>query len=101
MRVIVVVLMAVMVVVMGVGIGADAADMVVVPRLHRAGIGLVADDLGAVLAQLAVHRRGAPFDLADPLDKGVEQQRVIAQIGRLDELDLGKAGRRCASPERR
>ena len=63
-----------------VGVGADAADMVVVARLRRADLGLVADDLRAVLAQLAVHRRAAAVDLADALDKGVEH----AADGRAD-----------------
>ncbi len=38
-------------------VDANAADMMVMPRLRRAGIALKADDLRAVLAQAAIHRR--------------------------------------------
>src|SRR5580698_3815877 len=67
------------------------ADMMVMRLLRRAGIGFVADDLRAVLAELTVHRRAAVRDFADALDKGVEQQRMVAQIGRFGEFDLGMA----------
>ena len=73
---------------------ADPADMVMVARLRRAGVAFVADDLGAVFAQLAVHRRLAFADFRDPLAERVEHRGMVAQIGRLDELDLGKPPRR-------
>src|SRR6266852_3626385 len=72
----------------GSGGGADAADVVMVRRLRRAGLVLVADDLGAVLAELAVHARLAVDDLADALGEAVEHEAVVAQIRRLEELDL-------------
>ena len=76
-----------MMVVMPIG----AANVVVMRRLRRAGVAFIADNLRAVLAELAVHRRIAMRDFLDPLDKGVQQQRMIAQIAGLDELDLGMA----------
>ena len=47
---------------MGMGVavaGADPLDVMMVARLRPADIGLEAEHLGAVLAALAVHRRGA------------------------------------------
>src|SRR5258708_33874176 len=90
MVVVVMVILAVAVVVMrrGIGVGADAADVVVVGGLRRAGFVLVADDLGAVLAELTVHARLAVDDLADAIGKAVEHEVVVAQIGRLEELDF-------------
>ena len=67
------------------------AHVMMMRLLGRTGIGFVADDLRAVLAELAVHSRIAACDLSDALNKGVEQQRVISQVGRLDEFDLGVA----------
>src|SRR5205814_1461635 len=71
-----------------------AADMMVMPLLRSARILLVADDLGAVFAQLAVHRRIAPGELLDPLGKSLDHLRMISEIPRFDELDLGKPRRR-------
>jgi hypothetical protein len=51
---------------------ADAAHVVVVAGLHGAGLLLVSDDLRAVLAELAVHRRAASLDLRHPVGEGVE-----------------------------
>ena len=73
---------------------ADPADMVMMARLRRAGVAFVADDPGAVLAQLAVHRRLAVAQFRDPLAERVEHRGMVAQIGRLDELDIGKPPRR-------
>ena len=44
-------------------VGADAAHMQMVPGLQRADIGLVADDLGPVFADHAVHSRKAATTL--------------------------------------
>lgn len=71
----------------------DPADMMVVAGLRRAGIVLVADDLGAVLAELAVHRRLVFAQFLDPLAKGVEHRRMVAQIRRVDEFDFGNEAR--------
>ncbi len=75
------------------GIGADALDVVVVPFLRRAHGRLEADDLGAILAEQAVHVDVAGLDALDPVDERVEHQRMVAQIVRLQELDLGVSGR--------
>src|SRR5215469_3258391 len=75
-------------------VSVSAADMVVMCLLRGAGVVLVTDDLGAVLAELAVHCRVAADDLADALDERVEQQRVVAQIGGLEESDVGMTLRR-------
>src|SRR5690348_12727141 len=93
MRVVMVVAVAVVIVMMCViGVGADAADVMVVAGLRRAGVVLVADDLGAVLAELAVHAGLAIDDLADTVGKAVEHKSVVAQIGRVEDLDLGMLG---------
>src|SRR5271170_3678717 len=69
---------------------ADAADMMVVACLRRAGGVLKANDLRAVLAQLAVHRRLAGVQFLDPFAKRVEHRRMVTQIRSIDELDPGK-----------
>ena len=45
------------------GIGADTANVMVMALLHGSDFGLIADDLRAVFAELAIHRRRA---VADP-----------------------------------
>jgi len=51
--------------------GADTADVMMMPRLWRTGIVFIADDLGAVFAELAVHRRLAFAELTNPVAKRV------------------------------
>ena len=51
---------------------ADAADMMVVALLRRPKIMLVADDLGAVFAELAVHRRLAGIEFFDAFADRIE-----------------------------
>ena len=89
----VVVCVAVMMVVVMAAVRADALDMVVVALLRRADVALEADHLGAVLAQGAVHVDVAGGDAADALDEGLDHQRVVVEIVRLDELDLRMARR--------
>src|SRR2546426_12543146 len=77
--------MRVVMVVMMIG---AAAHMMVMPLLRRADRVLIADDPGAVFAQLAVHLRAAPaervsFEFADAVDKDVDHARMVAQIARL------------------
>ena len=52
--------------------GADAAHMMMMPGLRRARLIFVADDLRAVLAELAIHRRLAVVELGDAVDESVE-----------------------------
>src|SRR5258708_12901272 len=75
---------AVRMVVIG-AIAADAADMVMMTGLRRADLGGVADDLRAIFAELAIHRRIADTDLLDALGKAVEHERPIPHIRRLYE----------------
>src|SRR6185437_5981321 len=75
-----------------VGGSADAADVVVVALLRRAGVVLVADDLRAVLAELAIHARLAVDDLADAVGEAVEDEIVVAQIRGLQDLDRRMRG---------
>ena len=70
---------------------ADALDVMVMALLGQADLGLEAEDMIAVLAQLAVHVVLARTDLLDPLGEGVEHQGMVVEVGRLDELDLGMA----------
>ena len=86
-------LMQIMVMMAMVGVGADAADMMVVRGLGRAGRRLVADDLRAIFAQAAIHRRLAILELARALDETIEHQRVVAEIGRVQE-SRSRDGRR-------
>ena len=71
-----------------IAIGADALDMMVMAGLRQAHFGLEADDLLPVFAHLAVHVVLAAENLAHPVGEGVEHQRVIVEILRLQELDL-------------
>src|SRR5690348_7335962 len=74
----------------------DAAAYVMVMALLRRPDGiLVADDAGAVFAQLAVHSWLAPSrsltgEFGDAVEEGVDHPVVVPQMGRLDELDVGK-----------
>ena len=84
---------------------ADAADVIVMADLRRAPVGLVAEHLLAVLAEQAVHQVGAVHRLVQPLDKGVDHQRMVVQIVGLDDLDLRmrlpagvRGGRKCDRP---
>src|SRR6476646_4099348 len=90
--VMVVMSMAVIMVIVIVGQGglqadADPLDMMVMALLRRADLGLEAQNLGAVLAHLAIHGGVARQDLPDALLECVDDQRMIVEIGRLDELD--------------
>src|SRR6516225_11263722 len=67
---------------------ADPADVMVVPRLRRADIVLIADDLCAVFAELAIHRRPGVLEFGDALAERPQHTIVIAQIERLGELDF-------------
>ena len=71
-------------------LGADTAHVVMVPDLRRSGVFLKADDLGPILAKLAIHRRLAIAELGDPIAECIEHSLVVAQIRRLDELDSGE-----------
>ena len=71
-------------------IGPDAPDMVMMSLLPRTNLGLVSQNLGAILTQLAIHRRGTLKDFAGPVREGIEHEGVIAQVGRFDEIDLGE-----------
>src|SRR5262245_7502109 len=72
--------------------GTDAANMVMMPLLRRARGELMADDLRAVLAEAAIHRRLAIDNLGDAIDQAIEHQRMVAEIGRFEDLDLGMIG---------
>ena len=78
-----------------VAIRADPAHVMVMSRLRHAGIPLVTDDLGAVFAKLAIHRRLRFPDLANPVAERIEHTRMVAQIERLDKFDLRKATGDC------
>lgn len=67
---------------------ADTLDMVVVALLALADVGFKAKHLFAILAHLAVHHSRTLEDLLDAILEGIEHQRVVIQIARLDELDL-------------
>src|ERR1051325_7388439 len=72
---------------------AGAADMMMMPLLRRAGLDLVAEDPGAVFAELAIHGRVAAVELGDAVEKRIDHRLVVAQVERLDEFDLRKPRR--------
>ena len=71
--------------------GVDAFHMMVMAFLHRAHIGLEAQNGRAVFAHLAVHGDVAGEDLLHALDEGVDHGGMVIEIGRLDEFDFGMA----------
>ena len=62
--------------------------MVVVALLRQAHLGFEAQHLLAVLAQRAVHQVLAHQHLADAVEEGVDHQRMVIEIGRLENLDI-------------
>src|SRR5689334_2000275 len=68
--------------------GADTAHVMMMGGLLRARAMLVSEDLGAVFARLAVHRRLPVLDLADTVSEGAYHSLVVAQVQRLNELDF-------------
>src|SRR4051794_17149684 len=76
-------------------VAANAADMVVMAGLRRTELAGVTDDLRAIFAELAVHRRIAAANFLDALGEGIEHERMVAQIRRLHEIDRGKASGDC------
>src|SRR5688572_5791191 len=71
--------------------------MMVMALLRQADLSLESQHLRPVFAELAVHAVVAVENAAYPLDEGVEHQRMIAEIGRLDDFDLGMTLRDGAS----
>src|SRR4029453_19221718 len=71
-----------------------AAHVMVMRLLGQSHLGFVADNLRAVFAQLTVHVGVAAVDFGGAFQERVDDQGMIAQIGRLDELDRRKARRR-------
>jgi len=69
---------------------ADAFDMVVVAFLREANLGLKAQHLLAIFAHGAVHQVLADQHFLDAVDEGVDDQRVVVEIGRLEDLDAGE-----------
>ena len=67
--------------------------VVVVALLRGAHLGFKAEHLGAVFAERAVHLRVAAHHLPHALQKGVDHQRVIAQVAGLHKVQLGVIGR--------
>ena len=94
----VMVMIVVVVVVMPMIVGfrltrADAFNMVVMAFLRQTDLGLEAEHLFAILAELAVHVVLATADLVDALHECLDHHRVVVQIRRLDEFDIGMPGR--------
>ena len=67
-------------------------DMVMVAFLHRADLGLEAQDLDAVLAHGAIGRRHLAYLFGGAFGKGLEHLGMVAEIARLDPLDRGMGG---------
>ena len=80
-----------------VAVAADALDVMVMALLRRADLGLEAQHLRAIFADRAVHRGSPDEHLADALDEGVDHQRMVVEIGRLEEFDLGMSAAATAS----
>ena len=71
-----------------VAVGTYTDNVMVMANLGCTLFVFVADDLLAVLAELAVHGVIALEGLADPVDKTIDDALVVAQITGLDELNL-------------
>src|SRR5437016_9544277 len=67
--------------------GVDPLDVMVMTLLGGANLGLEAQNLGPVLAHLAIHRRVAGENLVEPLLEGRDHLWMIVEIGCLDELN--------------
>jgi hypothetical protein len=93
MIVVLVIMMIVVVVMPIIAIRADALHMMVMPGLGQPDFRLEADHLLAVLAHAAVHVVVAFKNLPHPVGKGIQHQRMVVQILRLQELDLRMRGR--------
>ena len=61
-----------------IGVGADAAHMVVMAGLRARDIRLIAQDLRTIFAELAVHRVLAATDLGNPVDQDIDDERMVA-----------------------
>ena len=68
---------------------ADALDVMMMAHLRQTDFRFEAQHLRAVFAQAAVHISVAAQDLADALGECVDDERVVVEIRRLDELDSG------------
>ena len=73
-----------------IGVGPDTPDVVMMPLLFGPNLRLVSQDLRSILAELAIHRWRTFEDFTCPVGKRIEHQRVIAQIRRLNKIDLRK-----------
>src|SRR5215467_9244241 len=71
-----------------IAVGADPLDMMMMALLGEADLRLEAEHLRAIFAERAVHLVLAPHDLLHPVGEGIEDQRMVLQILRLQELDL-------------
>src|SRR5262245_7431559 len=69
--------------------GTDPFHVMMVAFLDPPDLRFVADRLFAILAHLAVHLIVAVENLAHPLGEGIQHQRMIVEVARLQELDLG------------
>src|SRR5687767_2215050 len=88
------VIMIMVTVIMRMKAGADALDMVMVAHLRQAHFLLEAQHLRAIFAQAAVHVGVTCENLANALGEGLDDERVVVEIGGLDELNSGKKARR-------
>src|SRR5688572_15232642 len=75
-----------------IAVRADTFDVMMMAFLPQSDLRFEAQNLFAILAHLAVHVAGAFQDLPDAVGEGFQHQRMVVQIGRLDELDTGMPG---------
>ena len=68
--------------------GADALDVVVVTLLRQPDFRLEAQHLFAILAELAVHQVLPLQNFLHPIPKCIQHERVVVEVGCLDELYL-------------
>ena len=72
--------MAVVVPMIVIGVGADAAHMMVVAGLRGARLVLITNDLSPILAELAVHRWLAISELHDTVSERAKHSLMVAQV---------------------
>jgi hypothetical protein len=88
------VMVMMMVIMTMVGIGTNALNMVVMALLWLADFVFSANDLYAILAQLAVHLGVTAADLLQTLYKGINDLVVGIKVGGIDDLNVWVSGRK-------
>ena len=77
-----------MIVMMMAVIVANPLNMMMMADLRHTDIAFITDNLLSIFAHPAVHIVVTGENFTHPVSKGIQHQRVVIQIGSLDELDI-------------